>query len=131
MNAHAPAKGLIQDAANSNPAPGSDAQKAGDYYASFMDEAGIEAKDISPLKSEMDRIAAIKDKQSLSAYLGTTLRADVDMLNATNLFTDNLFGVWITQAFEDPSHNVPYVVQGGLDLPDRDQRACRHPSACR
>jgi predicted metalloendopeptidase len=113
-------RGLIQDAAKGNPKPGSDAQKVGDYYASFMDEAGIEAKGLSPLKPEMDRIAAIKDKQSLSAYLGTTLRADVDALNATDLYTDHIFGVWITQAFSDPRRNVPYLLQGGLGMPDRD-----------
>jgi predicted metalloendopeptidase len=112
-------RGVIQDAAKSA-APGTDAQKVGDYYASYMDEAGIEAKGVMPLKPEMDKIAAINDKKSLSAYLGTTLRSDVDMLNSTNMFTDHVFGVWINQAFEDPQHNVPYFVQGGLDLPDRE-----------
>ena len=119
-------RGLIQDAAK-NATPGSDAQKVGDYYASYMDEAGIEAKGIMPLKPEMDAIAAIKDSKSLSAYLGTTLRSDVDMLNSTNMFTDHVFGVWITQAFEDPSHNVPYFVQGGLGMPDRDYYLSQSP----
>jgi predicted metalloendopeptidase len=113
-------RGLIQDAAKSNPAPGTDARKVGDYYASFMDEDSIEAKGLAPLKPEMDRIAAITDKQSLSSYLGSTLRSDVDMLNATNVHTAHIFGVWITQGFEDPDHNVPYFVQGGLGMPDRD-----------
>jgi putative endopeptidase len=117
---------LIQNAAK-DAAPGSDAQKVGDYYASYMDEAGIEAKGIAPLRPEMDKIAAIKDKKSLSAYLGSTQRSDVDMLNSTNMFTDHLFGVWITQAFEDPEHNVPYFVQGGLDMPDRDYYLSQSP----
>ena len=60
------------------------------------------------------------NRQALSTYLGSTLRADVDALNATNFYTDNIFGVWISQAFENPSHNVPYVMQGGLGMPDRD-----------
>src|SRR5205823_3628495 len=106
-------RGLIQTAANGNPAPGSDAQKVGDYYASYLDEAGIEKKGLAPLKDDFAHIAAIVDRQSLSAYLGSTLRADVDALNSTNFYTDNIFGVWISQAFEDPSHNVPYVLQGG------------------
>ncbi len=113
-------RGLIQEAANSHPAPGSDAQKAGDYYASYMDEAGIEAKGLAPLQPDFARIAAITDKPSLSSYLGTTLRADVDALNATNFYTDHIFGVWITQAFENPNQNVPYILQGGLGMPDRD-----------
>jgi len=111
---------LIETAAAAKAADGSDAQKVGDFYASYMDEAGIEAKGLAPLKADLDRIAAVKDKASLSAYLGTTLRADVDALNATNFYTDNIFGVWITQALDDPSHNVPYLLQGGLGMPDRD-----------
>ncbi len=111
---------LIQDAAKGKPAKGSDAQKVGDYYAGYMDEAGIEAKGLTPLKPDLDAINAVTDKASLSSYLGTTLRADVDALNATNFYTDHIFGVWITQGFEDPDHNVPYILQGGLGMPDRD-----------
>jgi predicted metalloendopeptidase len=111
---------LIQDAAKAKPQAGSDAQKIGDYYASYLDEAGIEKKGLAPLKPGMDAVAAIKDKQTLSSYLGSTLRADVDALNSTNFYTDHVFGVWITQGFEDPDHNVPYLLQGGLGMPDRE-----------
>ena len=34
--------------------------------------------------------------------------------------TGNLFGVWITQSLTDPAHTYPYLLQGGLGLPDRD-----------
>ena len=111
---------LIQEAAKGAPAAGSNAQKVGDYYASYMDEAGIEAKGLDPLKPDLDAIAAVSDTVSLSAYLGTTLRADVDALNATNFYTDHIFGVWITQGLEAPDRNVPYLLQGGLGMPDRD-----------
>ena len=113
-------KGLIQEAAASNPAQGTMAQKVGDYYASFMDEAGIEAKGLTPLQGDFAAIAAIHDRTSLSAYLGGTLRADVDSLNATDFYTDNIFGMWAQQAFQDPEHVVPYLMQGGLGMPDRD-----------
>src|SRR5665213_3337655 len=82
--------------------------------------AGVEAKSLSPLKGDIAHIAAITDKQSLSSYLGSTLRADVDALNNTNFYTDHVFGVWVTQALSDPDHNVPYLLQGGLGMPDRD-----------
>src|SRR5215510_9078684 len=52
---------LIQAAAQ-NAEPGSDAQKVGDYYASFMDEAGIKAKGFAPLKPMFAKIAAIGDR---------------------------------------------------------------------
>ena len=59
---------LIQDAAATHSAKGSLAQKVGDYYASFMDEASIEAKGLTPLADEMARDRG-DHKQSLSVSL--------------------------------------------------------------
>jgi predicted metalloendopeptidase len=120
-------RGLIQDAAKSHPPAGSDAQKVGDYYASYLDEAAINGKGLAPLRDDMARIAAIADRKALSSYLGSTLRADVDALNATNFYTDNVFGVWVSQGFENPARNVPYVLQGGLGMPDRDYYIAQSP----
>src|ERR1700761_1176709 len=63
-------RGLIQDAAKGKPPAGSDAQKVGDYYASYLDEAAINAKGLAPLKEDMARIDAIGDRKALSTYLG-------------------------------------------------------------
>lgn len=111
---------LIAEAAAKEAPPGSDARKVGDYYASFMDEAGIEAKGLAPIKPMLAAIAAIKDAKSLAGALGGTLRADVDVLNATNLDTDNLFGLWVAQDLDDPTRYSPFLLQGGLELPDRE-----------
>ncbi len=108
---------LIQEAAAARLADGSVAQKVGAYYAGFMDEDGIEAKGLKPLAGEMAMISAIKDKTSLSAYLGTTLNSEVDGLTAN---ADHIFGVWINQGFRDSDHNLPHLWQGGLGMPDRD-----------
>jgi putative endopeptidase len=108
---------LIQEAAETQPVKGSPAQKAGDYYASFMDQGGIESKGLTPLASEMARIATITDKVSLSAYLGTTLNTEVDGLTAN---ADHVFGVWVNQSFTDSDHYVFHLMQGGLGMPDRD-----------
>jgi predicted metalloendopeptidase len=111
---------LIQESAKAGSAGSADARKIGDYYASFMDEAAIEAKGIAPLKPQLDAISAIANRRDLSRAIGGQLRADVDALNATNFETENLFGVWVTQGLTDPSHSVPYLLQGGLGMPDRD-----------
>ncbi len=110
---------LIQSAAR-DAKPGSDAQKVGDYYASFMDEAGIEARGIAPIKPMLARVAAITDHTSLARHLGESLRADVDALNATDLYTDNIFGLWVSPAADDPTRYAPYLMQGGLGMPDRE-----------
>ena len=118
---------LIQDPVNAGPGATPDARKVADFYASFMDEEGIESKGVTPLKPELDAIAGIADKRALARVIGGTLRADVDPLNATNFQTENLFGVWIAQGLNDPEHNTPYLLQGGLGLPDRDYYVSTSP----
>src|SRR5580765_967206 len=110
-------RSLIQDAVSAQSAKGSTAQKAGDYYASFMDQDAIEAKGMKVLASETAAINAITGKASLSAYLGGALNSQVDGLTANG---DHVFEVWINQGFEDSEHNLPHLWQGGVGLPDRD-----------
>src|SRR5262249_47160855 len=61
-----------------------------------------------------------KDRKSLSAYIGSTIRADVDVMNATNYTTDNVYGVWVAADFDEPSKYSAFILQGGLSLPDRE-----------
>ena len=56
---------LEQAAADTRAAKGSDTQKMGDWYASFMDEAAIEAAGFAPIKPELDAIAAVETRQQL------------------------------------------------------------------
>ncbi len=110
---------LIKQVATSGAPAGSDRQKIRDYYAAFLDTVAIERKGIAPLKPALDSIAALADHKALSRYLGTTLRADIDIFNATNLFTPNLLGLWVAQDLDDPSHYSAFLVQGGVEMPDR------------
>lgn len=111
---------LIKELATSNLPAGSDLRKVADLFNSYMDEAAIEAKGLTPVKSNLDAIAAIRDKKQLAHALGETLRADVDALNNTNYHTANLFGLWVAPGFNDSDHYTPYLMQGGLQLPDRE-----------
>jgi putative endopeptidase len=111
---------LIKAAGNGNPAAGSNPRLIADYYKAYMDEAGIEKAGLAPLKPELDAIAAIKDRKALATALGSQLRADVDPINATHLDTEHLLGLFVAQGLEDPSKNVPYLLQGGLGMPNRD-----------
>ena len=117
---------LIQNAAAAHASEGSITQKVGDYYASYMDEDGIESKGLTPLAAELARISAIADKTALSAYLGSTLNSEVDGLTAN---ADHIFGVWINQGFQDSQHNLPHLWQGGLGMPDRDSYIDPSPKA--
>jgi len=97
-----------------------DARKIADYYNAFMDEATIERLGLKPLEPQLEEIAAIRDRKGLSRVLGKQLRADVDVLNATDVYTDNLLGLWVAQDLDEPSRYSPFLLQGGLGMPDRD-----------
>jgi len=112
--------GLMAEIAKSDAAPGSNERKVADYRAAFMDQAGIDQRTLPALKADIDRFEAIADKRALALAIGATIRADVDPLNATDLQTENLFGIFVAQSMSDPSRNVPYLLQGGIGLPDRD-----------
>src|ERR1039458_114121 len=111
---------LIEEAAKSGSSAGSSARKIADLYNSYMDEAGIEAKGLAPIQSHLKAIAAISNRKDLAAALGESLRADVDALNNTNFHTSHLFGLWVAPGFNDSDHYAPYLMQGGVQLPDRD-----------
>jgi endothelin-converting enzyme/putative endopeptidase len=112
--------GLIEEAAQANAPAGSNTRKIADLYHSYMDEAAIEARGLAPLRPHLDAIAAIRDKHELARALGESLRADVDALNDTNFHTANLFGLWVAPGFNDSEHYAAYLMQGGLDMPDRE-----------
>ncbi len=101
---------IIEKAAASAGAPGNEAQKVGDFYASFMDEAAIEAKGIAPIKPELDKIAAIADKTQLAAMFGRFSRIGVS----------TPIGVGVGPDRKNPDAFQVGASQGGLGLPDRD-----------
>ena len=111
---------LIEEIAKSNAPAGSSERKVADLFNSYTNESAIEAKGLAPLRPHLEAIAAIHDKKELAHALGQTLRADVDALNNTNYHTENLFGLWVAPGFHDSDHYLPYLMQGGLELPDRE-----------
>ncbi len=111
---------LIEDASKANAPAGSGVRKIAELYNSYMDEATIETKALAPLRPHLQAIVAIHNKRQLARALGESLRADVDPLNNTNYHTANLFGLWVAPGFGDSEHYTAYLLQGGLQLPDRE-----------
>lgn len=102
---------ILEDAAADRAAaPGSNRQKIGDFYATAMDSAKIEAEGAAPLKPELDRIAAITDEKALQKALGEFHAEGMGMLFRTSVEAD----------LENSSKMIVYATQGGLGLPDRD-----------
>lgn len=112
-------RAIAEEAAAKSDASG-DLARIGNFYAAFMDDVGIEQAGLAPLKLQLDAIAAITDRESLTRALGASLRADVDLLNSTDYYTPNLLGLWVSVNLLRPGEYAPYLVQGGLGMPDRD-----------
>jgi putative endopeptidase len=101
---------IIEATAREKGAPGTVEQKIGDFYASFMDEAAIEAKGVAPLQPYFAKIAAIKTADDLARFFG----------EANQLGISTPVGGQVEQDLKDNSRYTVYVGQGGLGLPDRD-----------
>jgi predicted metalloendopeptidase len=111
---------LLTRILGSKPAGGSGEAMIADYYRAYLDTEAIDRAGMAPAKADLDSIAAIADKRQLSAAIGGTLRADTDPLNATNYQTENLFGIFVTQGLATPGETLPYLMQGGIGLPERE-----------
>jgi putative endopeptidase len=98
---------LIEKAAANKPAAGTPEQKVGDYFASFMDQEGIEARGLAPLEADLARIKAASSKKDIATLFG------LQGLMST-------FGVGISPDLKDPNRYSIDIGQSGLGLPDRD-----------
>ena len=91
-------------------APGSDSQKIGDLYASFMDEAAIDAAGLAPLEPRFARIRQILTHADVVRFLGESQR----LLQRVPL------NYYVSQDSGDASRYIGILSQGGLSMPDRD-----------
>lgn len=103
-------KAIIEEASKGGFAEGSDQQKIGDFYASYMNRKERDAKGITPLQPELKAIDAIANYSDLAAYFGTANRGGIDVP----------FSVSVTQDYKDPNQYTLMTWQGGLGLPERE-----------
>lgn len=111
---------LLNSILESEPAAGSNEALIADYYRAYLDTAAIDRAGMAPAQGDIRAIAGISDVRQLSEAIGRTLRADTDPLNATNYQTENLFGIFVTQGLNTPGETLPYLMQGGIGLPERE-----------
>ena len=93
-----------------NRAPGSDAQKAGDYYLSYMNTDRVESLGLTPLKAELARIDAIATPRDVARYIGHSQRLGVGHPFRWVSTPDN----------KNSSVYIGALAQSGLTMPDRD-----------
>src|SRR5437667_3810146 len=102
-------RNILEKAAAGGPGRNAIDQKIGDYYGACMDEKSVDAKGLDPLKPELDRIAAAKDKTAL-----------IDAIARVHLIGPNpLFNFYSSPDLHNADMVIAYIDQGGLTLPDR------------
>ena len=103
-------KTIIEEAAAGDFAKGSDEQKVGDLFASYMDMETRNKLGVTPLRPEIEKIEALRNYEELAVYFAEANRIGIDMPFALAQYVD----------FKDPNTYMMYTWQGGLGLPDRE-----------
>ncbi len=103
-------KTIIEEASKGNNADGSDEQKIGDYYASFMNRKDRDSKGIKPIEADLKSIDAIANYNDLAAYFGKANKAGLAIPFQISVYTD----------FKNPNEYILITWQGGLGLPERE-----------
>ncbi|MCL1633106.1 peptidase [Luteimonas sp. SX5] len=80
----------------------------GDFYATGMDEAKINAQGIEPLKADLAEIDALTDTAGIAEYLRKTAATGEGFLFDFDSGAD----------FDVPGMNIAYASQSGLGLPE-------------
>jgi putative endopeptidase len=109
FNLHA-LRGILDEIAARPHPPGSIEQKVGDFYASAIDTAAIDAAGINPLADDLARIDGIATPDDLARVL-----AELHAAGGSGLFR-----VGVSADRKESARHALYASQGGLSLPSRD-----------
>ncbi|MDV6327963.1 M13 family metallopeptidase [Idiomarina sp. Sol25] len=101
---------IIESAASSNPEPGTNERKIGDFFNAYMDVETLNELGAKPIASDLDAIQALEDYDSVAEHMARMFRGGVSIP----------FGFYVYPDAKDPQINAMYVSQSGLGLPDRD-----------
>ncbi|OBI32160.1 M13 family metallopeptidase [Mycobacterium sp. E2238] len=99
---------LIIEASETGAAPGTDQQRIGDLYASFLDEEAIERRGLQPLLDELATIDEAADPDALAAAIGALQRTGVG----------GGVGLYIDTDAKNSARYLVHVTQSGIGLPD-------------
>lgn len=101
-------------------APGTTARKIADYRAALLDRATLDARGAAPLRPRFREIDSLGGPDAVARFIARGIRADVDPLNWGIARSATPLGLAVGPGINGETTNVPFLVQGGLGLPDRD-----------
>ena len=103
-------KAIVEASATGDFAKGTDEQKVGDLYKSYLDMDTRNAQGMAPLQAELERIDALGSRDELAVYFAGANKRGYSVPVTVNQTAD----------FKDPEHYMMYAYQDGLGLPDRE-----------
>ena len=103
-------RGILDKLAVNDPKRAGIDQKLGDFYASCMDEEGINKRGIEPIRPYLDEIAGITSKAAIPSVIPELQRKGVPVFFSFDAGPDA----------KNSMLNIAQADQGGLGLPDRD-----------
>lgn len=103
-------KAIIEDAAKGSNAEGSNEQKIGDCYSSFMNRKDRDSKGMAPIQNELKAIDAIANYDDLASFFGTANRTGISIPFNISVYSD----------FKDPTKNILITWQSGLGLSEKE-----------
>jgi len=101
---------VLEEASLANAAPGSDLQKIGDFYTSYMNEARANELGLSPLEAELALISSAQGHSDLARLFGRNMWLQLGVP----------FDYYVDRDRGDTSRHLFYLWQAGLGMPDRD-----------
>ncbi|HXB19898.1 MAG TPA: M13 family metallopeptidase N-terminal domain-containing protein, partial [Candidatus Solibacter sp.] len=103
-------RGILEKASVNDPKRSPVVQKIGDFYTACMDETAANKKGYAPIKPELDRIAAVKDKTQM-----------IEVVAHESLIGPNpIFAFYSNPDVHNADMTIAFIDQGGIVLPDRD-----------
>ncbi|HHW50009.1 MAG TPA: peptidase M13 [Pseudoclavibacter sp.] len=98
---------IIEDAATAQE-PSENERKIGALYASFMDEEAIEARGVTPIAADLERVMSVETLDEFVQVAGQSWRYGAG----------GFVGLFVNGDFADPDKTVAFMMQAGIGLPD-------------
>lgn len=103
-------KAIIENAVKRGGETGSEAQKIGDFYESFLNTKVRDSIGLAPLNEEFKKIDAIASAKDLAAYFAYANKVGYSIP----------FSVSVMEDLRNPKNYMLMTWQGGLGLPERE-----------
>lgn len=103
-------KELIEELSVQESVPGTIAQKIGDIYNMAMDSVKLNAEGVAPIRTELDKIAALKANGNMAGFVAEMRRKGFDPY----------FALYVGPDDKNSKMNIAVTMQSGLSLGERE-----------